>query len=300
MARSRSLSSSRSSSTVTRSTYSVTDQEKCEVLQLDSGDEHYFQNYNHFAALDEQGSGADEPVDIIKLVEEYERLHPASISSPSKSSSSKSTSGGSSKSIRVSLEHKSTHHISPTDINFREINRTIKAFLRNTDDEDPLELEPMPAVARKFIHELAQMYQMKTKSVGKEDNRFVTIRKTAGSRLPSNFRRLDKLLEQAKHAMKYARDVPHRRDWKPFGKRKTLETKSPIITDKKTVSGAKAHFKPKPGTVVGEDAAPIGGDNKGMQMLQKMGWNPGTSLGQQSDAITAPIEAVIRSKRKGL
>ena len=110
----------------------------------------------------------------------------------------------------------------PTDINFREINRSIKAFLKDPNEKDSLELEPMPAVARKFIHELAQMYQMKTKSVGKDDNRYVKIMKTENSRMPSNFKRLDKLLEQAKHAMKYARDVPHRRDWKSFGKRKTF------------------------------------------------------------------------------
>lgn len=270
------------------------------MLQLDSGDEHYFQNYNHFAALDEQGSSADEPVDIIKLVEEYERLHPASTSPVYRSSSSGSTSRDSVRSVQVSVKHEAHFYTSPTDINFREINRSIKAFLKDSGDDESLELEPMPAVARKFIHELAQMYQMKTKSIGKDDNRSVTIRRTANSRLPNNFRRLDKLLEQAKHAMKYARDVPHRRDWKSFGKRKTSGTKLSTVVDKKTASNAKTRAKPQPGTIVGEDAAPIGGDNKGMQMLQKMGWNPGTSLGQQSNAITTPIEAVVRSKRKGL
>ena len=232
--------------------------------------------------MDEQGSSAEEPVDIIQLVEEYERLHPAGASSSSSTSSkslpANSVSGGSLRSIQVSVGHKTAYYASPMDINFREINRSIKAFL-NDPDEEVLELEPMPAVARKFIHELAQMYQMKTKSVGKEDNRFVTIRKTAESRMTNNFRRLDKLLEQAKHAMKYARDVPHRRDWKSFGKRKTSGTKSLAVIDKKIASGTRVSMKPKPGTVVGEDAAPIGGDNKGMQMLQKMGWNPGTSLG---------------------
>jgi R3H domain-containing protein/G-patch protein len=279
-------------------TSSIKDEDRGEMLQLDPDDEHYFQNYNHFAALDEQGSSVDEPVNIKELIEEYERLHPNSISSSSISSSSgKSVSERSSKSIQVSVQQHSTYFVTPTDINFREINRSIKAFLKDPNEMDSLALEPMPAVARKFIHELAQMYQMKTKSVGKDDNRYVKIMKTENSRLPNNFKRLGKLLEQAKHVMKYARDVPHRRDWKSFGKRKT----SPMMTDKKALSSErKAQTRLKPGTIVGEDAAPIGGENRGMQMLQKMGWNPGTSLGQQPNAITSPIEAIVRSKRKGL
>lgn len=34
----------------------------------------------------------------------------------------------------------------------------------------------------------------------------------------------------------------------------------------------------------------IGVDNKGSQMLQKMGWQEGMGLGAQSQGITAPVQ----------
>ena len=94
-------------------TSSIKDEDRGEMLQLDPDDEHYFQNYNHFAALDEQGSSVDEPVNIMELIEEYERLHPNSTSSSSISSSlsSKSGSEGSSKSIQVSVQQHSTYYV---------------------------------------------------------------------------------------------------------------------------------------------------------------------------------------------
>lgn len=48
---------------------------------------------------------------------------------------------------------------------------------------------------------------------------------------------------------------------------------------------------------------PISEDNKGFQMLQKMGYKPGNSIGKTDSArkgITTPIEIELRQGRKGL
>ena len=51
---------------------------------------------------------------------------------------------------------------------------------------------------------------------------------------------------------------------------------------------------------VGENASPIPDDNIGNQMLQSMGWTPGTGLGAEADGITTPVMAYIRPRRQGL
>ncbi|XP_065071946.1 angiogenic factor with G patch and FHA domains 1-like [Rhopilema esculentum] len=44
----------------------------------------------------------------------------------------------------------------------------------------------------------------------------------------------------------------------------------------------------------------IPSENKGHQMMQKMGWKVGEGLGKQSTGITEPINVVVREKNKGL
>ncbi|KAI8367698.1 uncharacterized protein BYT42DRAFT_135691 [Radiomyces spectabilis] len=58
--------------------------------------------------------------------------------------------------------------------------------------------------------------------------------------------------------------------------------------------------KPVPGTIVGSDALPIGQTNLGHRMLSAMGWREGDTLGTTNTGITAPVEAIVRSKNLGL
>jgi len=48
---------------------------------------------------------------------------------------------------------------------------------------------------------------------------------------------------------------------------------------------------------VGSKATPIGEENKGNKLLQKMGWNPGQSLGKNNSGRLDPVEVVFRSKK---
>lgn len=199
-----------------------------------------------------------------------------------------------------SIEGSIGDYAKPKEINFRQLHRDIKTFLRSSSDS--LAFDPMPAVARKFLHELAQCYQLATKSRGSDPSgtRHVSMYKTEGTMMTGDLRRVDRLLEQAQLAMRWAKNAPHRRDWKPFGKRPSKESPRHGDTAKSPEGTTKPpNLKPKPGTVVGKEAAPLGDDNKGMQLLRKLGWSPGTTLGQ-AGGITEPVEAVVRLKRKGL
>lgn len=54
------------------------------------------------------------------------------------------------------------------------------------------------------------------------------------------------------------------------------------------------------GTVVGASAAPLGEENKGMQLLKKMGWSVGTGLGKEGEGAKEAPEIVVKSNKHGL
>lgn len=54
------------------------------------------------------------------------------------------------------------------------------------------------------------------------------------------------------------------------------------------------------GQVVGEGAQPIGTGSVGHQLLQSLGWVPGTGLGPSGNGIRDPIHAVMRRSKQGL
>lgn len=51
---------------------------------------------------------------------------------------------------------------------------------------------------------------------------------------------------------------------------------------------------------VGVNASPIPDTNIGNQMLQSMGWTPGSGLGAEGDGRKDPVVAYRRRGRKGL
>lgn len=54
------------------------------------------------------------------------------------------------------------------------------------------------------------------------------------------------------------------------------------------------------GDIVGGSAKPIGADNRGRVMLEKMGWSQGTGLGKQKDGILEPISHRVKNTKTGL
>lgn len=56
----------------------------------------------------------------------------------------------------------------------------------------------------------------------------------------------------------------------------------------------------KEGAIVGGQAKPLGAENKGRAMMEKMGWSSGTGLGKQMGGILEPITHVVKNTKTGL
>lgn len=186
--------------------------------------------------------------------------------------------------LSKSAEDDSEHY--PVD-NFSQFNRDIKLFLK--DEDEIFETSPAAPEIRRYIHLLGNLYRLKTVSVGKGDDKRIIIQKTEYSGPASNTRQLEKLIEQGNKAVKWCN-----KEFESKGKSK-INRKVQKGSDSRNLSA-----KPADGTVVGEKSAPIKEDNIGNQMLQKMGWTPGTGLGRDSTGIIDHIPAVIKTKRTGL
>lgn len=169
---------------------------------------------------------------------------------------------------------------------FKKLNREIKAFI-STGDEDTLEVEPQSPAVRKYIHDLAHLYNLESKSKGKGDERHCVLEKTSNTiRTPKNFSSLDKFIEKANKCVRWERGEYN-------------SGKSEASSSEKKGS-KKPNTKAIPGTIIGDNAKKIDDDNIGNKMLQKMGWTPGQGLGNSGLGITDPIEAMVRGKRVGL
>lgn len=183
------------------------------------------------------------------------------------------------------MEHKSKakktkkKEISGNDIrvNLREINRNIKAFI-NDADLQTIPLQPMQKGDRKIIHLLCRQYNIKSKSAGSGNRRYIVLYKTGQTRIPSDFSQIDKLVNISK-------DSGNLSSQSSFSKVKMPSTSN----------------KPyKEESLVAEKANPIAESNIGNQLLRKLGWSPGKGLGSNQDGIINPIDAVYKSSKKGL
>ncbi len=56
----------------------------------------------------------------------------------------------------------------------------------------------------------------------------------------------------------------------------------------------------KEGAIVGYSAEPLGADNKGRAMMERMGWSKGTGLGKEKGGILEPITHVVKNTKTGL
>lgn len=189
-------------------------------------------------------------------------------------------------------------------LNFRQINRKIKMFC-NDDVEDSLEMDPMPPLPRKLLHELAHMYGLKSKSAGQGRDRHCVLYKTERSGIPRNAKGLKDFIERADKAVTWMdKTVSH---GKKFTKAAVAGSVKETRVGRKSKGSSAGNqdaggsgARPAIGTVIGKDAKPISEENVGNRLLQKLGWKPGEGLGAASDGTVDHVSAVVRGKRTGL
>lgn len=174
-------------------------------------------------------------------------------------------------------------------VNFRQLNREIKQFVKNGGFGEEMELEAHPPLIRKLTHELAHLYGLDSHSKGNGPERHCILRKGASAHLPRDLKRLDRFIEGAQKAAKYAYKSSKRKD-----------ASRSLAKNTKDASSQPSSSRIKSGSVVGGEADPIKEDNVGSQMLRKLGWAPGQGLGSQKVGIKEPIAAVFKGNRTGL
>ncbi|XP_038072566.1 G patch domain-containing protein 2-like isoform X2 [Patiria miniata] len=161
------------------------------------------------------------------------------------------------------------------------VNEKIVGFLRNPHEKELL-FQPMKKKERTQLGELASLYSLDMRTEGAQCKRSPILIKTRNSTMA------DPNIEEALGLVSLSSD----------GVNPTRKSLCPQFVD------AKRRRKTPPPTIVegqvGRAAIPIPDSNLGCQMLQGMGWVPGTGLGADGGGIQEPIKAYVRPKNRGL
>lgn len=137
--------------------------------------------------------------------------------------------------------------------------------------------------ARKVIHELANKFNVKSKSVGKGEHRKPTLYRTSRT-LPFVKSTFDRAISKIN---------------RPYFPRMDVRDKhAPRLSAGKS-SYAEASYRD--GEIVGAAAPELGVDNRGRSMLEKMGWSQGTALGAtHNKGILQPVPHAMKRSKAGL
>ncbi|KAK9430581.1 hypothetical protein V1505DRAFT_370664 [Lipomyces doorenjongii] len=162
-----------------------------------------------------------------------------------------------------------------------DIKREIEIFLRN-EGQTTLSLPPMAKNSRRAVHVLATAYSLSSKSIGGGTQRFTILFKNSRSHLEADFGTLS---------------IVEDRLYLPRLDKKA--TKGPVTKDfSKHGTGS---FRHRDGDVVGRNAPEIDIENKGRQLLEKMGWISGSGLGVAGNVgMASPIMAKVKTSKAGL
>lgn len=146
----------------------------------------------------------------------------------------------------------------------------------------------MDKADRKVVHELANAFKMKSKSVGTGDNRSpILIRTTRTSvYVERNFNAVEERLSRR------------------FLPRMDVGGKRSGAGPKRVKGGGgfnAGSVSYRDGDVVGGFAPELGAENRGRAMLEKMGWSSGTALGALNNkGILQPVSHVVKTTKAGL
>ena len=147
----------------------------------------------------------------------------------------------------------------------------------------------MDKLQRKIVHELANIFKLKSKSIGGGKSRFPVLYKTAGT-VQYNDKSLgmiDSMLSGRRYLPRM--DKGEKRD-KAWANGRGGGAPSPSGTSYRN------------GEVVGAAAPELGQENKGRAILEKMGWSTGTTLGAPNNTrgIAQPVAQIVKTGKAGL
>lgn len=139
---------------------------------------------------------------------------------------------------------------------------------------------------RKMIHELANKFSIKSKSVGAENQRRPILQKTK----KTTYR--EAAFDQAVSRVKRHYSSQPGSGGGGGGRSKNKQQSS---------SGRTNLASYQDGEVIGASAPELGTENRGRTMLEKMGWSTGTPLGtSDNQGILHPVSQTMKRSRAGL
>lgn len=133
------------------------------------------------------------------------------------------------------------------------------------------------------VHEIANAFNLKSKSVGAERKRFPVLYRT---------HRTSAYNENVFTSVE-------RRISRRFFPRMDVKGKGPVVKTSSGFRGTAGGYKD--GDVVGGSAPELGVENRGRAMMEKMGWSSGTALGALNNkGILQPVSHVVKTTKAGL
>jgi hypothetical protein len=147
----------------------------------------------------------------------------------------------------------------------------------------------MDKADRKVVHELANAFNLKSKSAGGGNKRFPVLYRTSRTSVytEGTFNAVEARLTR--------RYLP----------RMSVNGKGSGVASKRTGRGGggtnNAAVSYRDGDIVGGSAPELGVENRGRAMLEKMGWSSGTALGADNNkGILQPVSHVVKTTKAGL
>ncbi|KAM0129796.1 hypothetical protein ACHAO1_008300 [Botrytis cinerea] len=171
-----------------------------------------------------------------------------------------------------------------------DVKEEIKEFLKG--DNTTLSLPAMDKADRKFVHEIANAFKLKSKSAGLGNKRYPILYRTSRTTVYG-----ERAYEAA--ASKLSRRFLPRND--VGGRRAGAAPKRGARGGGGGFGGGFGAASYRDGDVVGASAPELGVENKGRAMLEKMGWSAGTALGAlDNKGILQPVSHVVKTTKAGL
>ncbi|CAM1503722.1 Fc.00g013130.m01.CDS01 [Cosmosporella sp. VM-42] len=169
----------------------------------------------------------------------------------------------------------------PNGMDMEQVAEELRNFLLSSDET--LALPPMDNHARKMIHDLSNKFKIKSKSIGKADQRRPVLHRTLRT-LPFVESTFDQAINRVSRRYLPRLDIKGKRAQRP-----------PTVRSNNAAAGYRE------GEIVGAAAPEIGIDNRGRNMLEKMGWSSGTALGATNNkGILQPVTHAMKNSKAGL
>ncbi|GAA5988939.1 hypothetical protein JCM11641_002921 [Rhodosporidiobolus odoratus] len=190
------------------------------------------------------------------------------------------------------------------------VNSRIRHFITIDISSKSLSLPPMSKKARIAVHLLAEVYGLKSRSLGSGKNRFPVLERTHKTTVVGvSERKIRAIVGTADGENEldegYERWGGLGRGGRPKGGKmvglwKALEGADGRKGGKRGGGGGGGAGRNSEGAVVGQGADKLGAGNVGFNLLKKMGWTEGDTIGRSDNALLEPIAARVKTSKGGL